>query len=108
VPTGAQHFNGQAERIIGLLKPCLERALARRRYSYRMLVTIIAEAAQVVNIRNIARGTEDTTAGRPITPLHLRFRRATVAVPRIKFEEAPAITRQLPHMNEGAQQYWKK
>jgi hypothetical protein len=24
VPTGAQHFNGQAERMIGLLKPCLE------------------------------------------------------------------------------------
>jgi hypothetical protein len=31
VPTGAQHFNGQAERMIGLLKPCLEQAIARKR-----------------------------------------------------------------------------
>jgi hypothetical protein len=27
VPTGAQHFNGQAERMIRLLKPCLEQAV---------------------------------------------------------------------------------
>jgi hypothetical protein len=33
VPTGAQHFNGQAERMIGLLKSCLEQAIAVRRYS---------------------------------------------------------------------------
>ncbi len=30
VPTGAQHFNGQAEWMLGLLKPCLELALAAR------------------------------------------------------------------------------
>ncbi len=31
VPTGGQHFNGQAERMIGILKKCLEGALAGRR-----------------------------------------------------------------------------
>jgi len=30
VPTGAQHFNGQAKWMLGLLKPCLELALAGR------------------------------------------------------------------------------
>jgi hypothetical protein len=54
VPTGAQHFNGQAERMIGLLKPCLEQAIAGKRYSYGELATVMAEAAQVVNSRPIA------------------------------------------------------
>ncbi len=48
VPTGVQHFSGQAERMLGLLKPCLELALAGR-YSYRELATIMSEAVQVVN-----------------------------------------------------------
>jgi len=31
VPTGGQHFNGQAERMIGILKKCLEGTLAGKR-----------------------------------------------------------------------------
>ncbi len=97
VPTGAQHFNGQAERMIGLLKPCLEQAIAGRRYSYGELATVMAEPAQVVNSRPIARGSEDTQAGGPITPLHLQLGRATVEVPRVRFEEAPSLTQRLQH-----------
>jgi len=108
VPTGAQHFNGQAERMIGLLKPCLEQAVAGRRYSYGELATVMAEAAQVVNSRPIARGSEDTQAGGPITPLHLQLGRATVEVPRVRFEEAPSLTRRLQHAEEGVKQFWKK
>jgi hypothetical protein len=108
VPTGAQHFNGQAERMIGLLKPCLEQAVAGRRYSYGELATVMAEAAQVVNSRPIARGSEDTQAGGPITPLHLQLGRATVEVPRVRFEEAPSLTRRLQHAGEGVKQFWKK
>ncbi len=108
VPTGAQHFNGQAERMIGLLKPCLEQAIAGKRYSYGELATVMAEAAQVVNSRPIARGSEDTQAGGPITPLHLQLGRATVEVPRVRFEEAPSLTRRLQHAGEGIKQFWKK
>ncbi len=108
VPTGAQHFNGQAERMIGLLKPCLEQAIAGRRYSYGELATVMAEAAQVVNSRPIARGSEDTQAGGPITPLHLQLGRATVEVPRVRFVEAPSLTPRLQHAGEGVKQFWKK
>ncbi len=108
VPTGAQHFNGQAERKIGLLKPCLEQAIVGKRYSYGELATVMAEAAQVVNSRPIARGSEDTHAGGPITPLHLQLGRATVEVPRVRFEEAPSLTRRLQHAGEGIKQFWKK
>ncbi len=108
VPTGAQHFNGQAERMIGLLKPCLEQAVAGKRYSYGELATVMAEAAQVVNSRPIARGSEDTQAGGPIIPLHLQLGRATVEVPRVRFEEAPSLTRRLQHADEGVKQFWRK
>ena len=108
VPTGAQHFNGQAERMIGLLKPCLEQAVAGKRYSYGELATVMEEAAQMVNSRPIARGSEDTQAGGPITPLHLQLGRATVEVPRVRFEEAPSLTRRLQHAGEGVKQFWKK
>ncbi len=65
MPTGALHFNGQAERMTGLLKPCLELTLAGRRYSYGELAMVAAEAAQIVNSRPIAEGTEYALAGGP-------------------------------------------
>jgi hypothetical protein len=68
----------------------------------------MAEAAKVVNSRPIARGSEDTQAGGPITPLHLQLGRATVEVPRVRFEEAPSLTRRLQHAEEGVKQFWKK
>ncbi len=73
MPTGALHFNGQAERMIGLLKLCLELALAGRRYSYGELAMVAAEAAQIVNSRPIAKGKEDALA-----PLHLQLGRVGI------------------------------
>jgi hypothetical protein len=71
VPTGGQHYNGQAERLIRLLKRCLEGTLNSRRLTLGELSTVVAEAAQVVNSRPIARNTGDPETGGPITPLHL-------------------------------------
>jgi hypothetical protein len=73
VPTGGQHYNGQAERLIGLLKRCLEGALNNRRLTLGELSTVVAEAAQIVNSRPIAKNTGDPETGGPITPLHLQL-----------------------------------
>ena len=94
--------------MIGLLKPCLEQAMAGKRYSFGELATVMAEAAQVVNSRPIARGSEDTQASGPNTPLHLLLGRATVEVPTVWFKEAPSLTRRLQHAEEGVKQFWKK
>ncbi len=45
--------------------------------------TIMAEAAQMVNSRPIARSTGDPETGGPITPLHLLLGRASVEVPQV-------------------------
>jgi hypothetical protein len=48
VPTGGQHFNGQAERMIGILKKCLEGALTGKRCTMGEMGTIVAvEVPQV-------------------------------------------------------------
>jgi hypothetical protein len=81
VPTGGQHYNGQAERLIGLLKRCLEGTLNSRRLTLGELNTVVAEATQMVNSRPIAKNTGDPETGGPITPIHLQLGRATVEVP---------------------------
>ncbi len=108
VPTGAQHFNGQAERIIGLVKKCLTQALEGKTCSYGELSTIVAEAAQMVNSRPIARNSEDPSSGGPITPLHLQLGRANVGVPQVRFEESPQLTRRLQYVEEVKRQFWVK
>jgi hypothetical protein len=86
VPTGGQHFNGQAEWMIGIRKKFLEGALAGKRSTMGELGTIVAEAAQMVNSRPIARSTGDPESGGPITPLHLLLGRASVEVPQVHAE----------------------
>jgi hypothetical protein len=108
VPTGGQHYNGQAERLIGLLKRCLEGGLNNRRFTLGELSTVVAEAAQTVNSRPIARNTGDPETGGPITPLHLQLGRATVEVPKMRFEEAPRLTQRLQFIEEAKRQFWRK
>ncbi len=108
VPTGGQHYNGQAERLIGLLKRCLEGNLNNRRLTLGELSTVVAEAAQIVNSRPIAKNTGDPETGGPITPQHLQLGRATVEVPKMKFEEAPRLTQRLQFIEEAKRQFWKK
>jgi hypothetical protein len=108
VPTGGQHYNGQAERLIGLLKRCLEGTLNSRRLTLGELNMVVAEAVQMVNSRPIAKNTGDPETGGPITPLHLQLGRATVGVPNIKFKEVPSLTQRLQFIKEAKRQFWKK
>ncbi len=68
LPTGGQHYNGQAERLIGLLKRCLESTMVNRRLTLGELNTVVAEASQLVNSRLIAKNTGDPE--RPEVPSH--------------------------------------
>jgi hypothetical protein len=108
VPTGGQHFNGQAERMIGILKKCLEGALAGKRSTKRELGTIVAEAAQMVNSMPIARSTGDPESGGPITPLHFLLGPASKEVPQVRFNEMPKLTQRLQFVEDAKKQFWNK
>ena len=105
VPTGGQHFNGQAERMTGILKKCLEGTLAGKRCTLGEMGTIVAEAAQMVNSRPIARNTGDPESGGPITPLHLLLGRASVEIPQLRFNEMPKLTQRLQFIEESKKQF---
>jgi hypothetical protein len=108
VPTGGQHFNWQAERMIGILKRCLEGALTGKRCTMGEMGTVMAEAAQMVNSRPIARSTGDPESGGPITPLHLLLGRASVEVPQMRFNEAPKLIQRLQFIEDTKKQFWRK
>jgi hypothetical protein len=64
VPTGGQHFNGQAERMIGLIKKQLWRLFEGKKYSYEETRTILDETVQVINSR--PRGHNPRPEGEPL------------------------------------------
>jgi hypothetical protein len=53
VPTGGQHFNGQAKRMIGLIKKQLWKIFEGKRLSHEETLTLLAEAVQKINSRPI-------------------------------------------------------
>jgi hypothetical protein len=110
VPTGGQHYNGQAERVIGLLKKCLEQSLEGKRCSWEEVGTLLCDAAHIVNSRPIAHGkaTEDPLEGGPITPLHLQLGRASIEIPEATYDLQPSLTRRLQYVSEITAEFWKK
>jgi hypothetical protein len=78
-PTGGQHMNGQAERMIGQVKKVLKSTLEGKSCSLNEVAKILYEAAIIVNSRpiGIAGQESDLEAGTPITILHLMLGRAT-------------------------------
>jgi len=110
VPTGAQHMNGQAERMIGLVKKVLIQTLENKNCSFNELSTILSEAALIVNSRpiGIAGREGDMEAGGPITPLHLMMGRATIAAPKVTFEDSFSLTRRLQFVESVKAEFWNK
>jgi hypothetical protein len=82
--------------------------MVNRRFMLGELNTVAAEAKQLVNSRPIAKNTGDPETGGPITPLHLQLGRASVEVPRMKFDEAPRLTQRQQFIAEAKEQFWKK
>jgi hypothetical protein len=108
VPVGAQHYNGQAERMIGLLKQVLEQALKNQRCSFGELQCVLKEAAYVVNSRPLGKNTDDPDDGGPITANHLLMGRSGRDVPMMKFLTKPTLTRRLQLVDEIQKDFWNK
>ncbi len=104
MPTGGQHYNGQTEGVIRLLKLCLPQTLKGKRCSMMEMATWL------VNILPIARGkpSEVPTSGSPITLFHLQLGRALVGISEVKFNLNPSLTNQLQYIDEIKKEFWKK
>lgn len=109
LPTGGQHFNGQAERMVGLAKLALEQVLGSKVATFGELSTFLKRAEYMLNSRPLKMkpGSDPDMLG-PITPLHIMDGRASIYVPEMKFELNPTLTRRMQFLEEIKKEFWDK
>jgi hypothetical protein len=86
VPTIGQHFNGQGERMIGILKKQMQRSFEGKWYSHKEVCILLQENAQIVNSRPLFSG--QWTEAESLRPAGLLLGMATTQVPLVRFELA--------------------
>jgi hypothetical protein len=106
VPTGGQHFNGLAERMIGLIKKQIWRSFKGKKYSHEETVTILQEAAQVINSRPLARNL--WAEGRPLCPEDLMLGRARPGQPTVNLEAGQQLTWRFRVVQQAKEEFWDR
>ncbi len=106
VPTGGQHFNGQAERMIGLIKKQLWKIFEGKRLSHEETLTLLAEAVQKINSQPITRNPRPE--GEPLCVQDLMLGRAKPGQVEVKFEAGKQLTRRFENMQRTQQEFWKR
>ena len=78
---------GVYERMIGLTKNCLSKALHHRQVTPDELVTILAEVEAILNNRPLTYINDDDREGEILTPAHLLYGRGIILYPFFEMEE---------------------
>ncbi len=106
VPTGGQHFNGQAERMIGILKNRNWRSFEGRKYTHEKKCVVLQEAAQVVNSRPL---TARPWAERDLLcPEDLMRDRARAGMPVAQFEMGQQLVKRFRAVQEAKEVFWDR
>jgi hypothetical protein len=106
VPTGGQHFNGQAGRMIGLIKKQLWKTFEGKRVSHEETLTLLAEAIQKINSRPITWNPRPE--GEPLCVQDLMLGRAKPGQAEVKFESGKKLTRRFENVQRAQQEFWKR
>jgi hypothetical protein len=106
VPTGGQHFNGQAERMIGLIKKQLWKIFEGKRLSHEETLTLLAEAVQKINSRPITWNPRPE--GEPLCVQDLMLGRAKPGQVEVKFETGKKLTRRFENVQRTQQEFWRR
>jgi hypothetical protein len=106
VPTGGQHFNGQAERMIGVLKKQIWRSFEGKKYTHEETSTIFQEAAHIVNSRQLATGS--WAEGNPLCPEDLMVGKARAGMPTAQFETGQQLVKRFKAVQEAKVEFWDR
>jgi hypothetical protein len=106
VPTGGQHFNGQAERMIGLIKQQLWRTFEGKRMTYEETLTVLAEAVHSINSRPLTRNPRPE--GEPLCVEDLMLGRANPGQAEVKFESGKKLVKRFENVQRTQQEFWKR
>jgi hypothetical protein len=106
VPTGGQQCNGQAERMIGLIKKQLWKTFEGKRLSHEETLTLLAEAVQKINSRPISWNPRPE--GEPLCVQDLMLGRAKPGQAEVKFETGKKLTQRFENVQRAQQEFWKR
>ncbi len=106
VPTGGQHFNGQAERMIRLIKKQLWKTFEGKRLSHEETLTMLGEAVQKINSRPITQNSR--AEGEPLRDQDLMLGRAKPGQVEVNFETGKQLTRRFENVQRTQQEFWKR
>jgi hypothetical protein len=106
VPTGGQHFNGQAERMIGLIKKQLWRLFEGKKYSHEETITLLKEAVQSINNRPL--GCNPWPEGEPLCIQDLMLGRAQPGQAEVNFETGRQLTRWFENVQQAKREFWSR
>jgi hypothetical protein len=106
VPTGGQHFNGQAERMIGLIKKQLWQTFEGKKQSHIETLTLLVEAVQKINSRPITRNPRPE--GEPLCVQDLMLGRAQPGQVEVKLEMGKQLTRRFENVQRAQKEFWKR
>ncbi len=106
VPTGGQHFNGQAERMIGLIKKQLWKTFEGKKLTHEETLTVLAEAVQKINSRPFTWNPRPE--GEPLCVQDLMLGRAKPGQAEVKFESGKKLTKRFENVQRTQQEFWKR
>jgi hypothetical protein len=106
VPTGGQHFNGQAERMIGLIKQQLWRTFEGKRLTHEETLTVLAEAVHKINSRPLTWNPRPE--GEPLCVQDLMLGRTKPGQAEVKFESGKKLIKRFENVQRTQQEFWKR
>jgi hypothetical protein len=105
-PTGGQHFNGQAERMIGLIKQQLWRTFEGKKMSHEETLTVLAEAVHKINSRPLTHNPRPE--GEPLCVQDLMLGRAKPGQVEVKLESGKKLIKRFKNVQQAQQEFWKR
>jgi hypothetical protein len=106
VPTGGQHFNRQAERMIGLIKQQLWRTFEGKRLSHEETLTVLAEAVHKINSRPLTWNPRPE--GEPLCVQDLMLGRAKPGQVEVKLKSGKKLTKRFENVQQIQHEFWKR
>jgi hypothetical protein len=106
VPTGGQHFNGQAERMIGLIKKQLWKTFEGKKLTHEETLTVLAEAVQKINSRPLTWNPR--LEGEPLCVKDLMLGRAKPGQAEVKFKSGKKLTKRFENVQRTQKEFWRR
>jgi hypothetical protein len=106
VPTGGQHCNRQAERMMGILKKQVFLSFEGKKYTYEKTCNMLQEAAQIVNSCPLVAG--PWAEKEPLCPEDFMLVRSGTGVLSVSIETLPQLIKRLCVVQEAKEEFWDR